>query len=428
MLRLMNEVEMTKILKFNQKLIGGLCFSVAILLVCLYKYNTKVELDMRLEKHSSDTLAENGGGVTGLPERNQGLNTTHVYGPGAASGATHGEGTPRPGGGETVVKQQPSGDTPAVSHQSSGDSALSEKLSKQLETLKQLFGPANNDTDLKDLYGWRGLGPEQGLYNFTVVTAMMDIGRGAWPNQSRPYKTYLLYMLRLLMMDINLVLFVDPPAVTFVEWMRQGREKRTHIFVMGFKELPYYKYRDRIAEIMNSTEYKKDNELVRDKLCESYIPEYDILQLAKIYFLDRTVRENPFKTSYFIWMDGGYGHGVNVFPADHLWIPKGLFEHSDKLTFVERTPGVKHFEAKKDKIHKLSINVLPGGFCGGGSEVIKEIYKRQQEQMEEWMRQGVVDDDQTMNMLIFYKYPSMFNIVKGDWFEAFKLFHSPKQT
>lgn len=153
---------MTRILKFNQKLIGGLCFSVAVLLVCLYEYNTTVDLNMRLEKHSLDTLAENGGSIKGLSERKQGVNTTQMSGPGVASVAPHGEVRPRPGGGDTVLKQPPSGNTPFVSHQSSGDTALSEELSKQLETLKQLFGPANNDTDLKDLYAWRGLGPERG--------------------------------------------------------------------------------------------------------------------------------------------------------------------------------------------------------------------------------------------------------------------------
>ncbi|XP_059141216.1 protein HtrL-like [Physella acuta] len=328
----------------------------------------------------------------------------------------------KPGGGDKKVDVVTTTERPRV--EADEEKMRKERLDKQLEELKALFGPEGNNTDLKMLYSWKGLGPEKGLYNFTVVTAMMDIGRGSWSNQSRPYKTYLLYMLRLLMMDINLVLFVDPQAATFVEWMRQGREHRTKVYLMVFKDLPYYKLKDRMREIMNSTEYKKDNELVRDKLCESYIPEYDILQLSKLYFMDRAARENPFKTTYFMWMDGGYGHGNNVYPPNNLWIPKGLFEYPNQVTFINRNPGVEHYRSVKDKIHKLSINILAGNFFSGGGENFKELYRLQQEQVGEWMEQGVVDDDQTMYMLIYYKKPSLFRLVTGDWYDVFKLFNA----
>ncbi|XP_059168872.1 protein HtrL-like [Physella acuta] len=270
---------------------------------------------------------------------------------------------------------------------------------------------------------WEGFGPEKGLYNFTVVTAMLDIGRGTWTSQVRPYNIYLLYMQRLLRMDVNIVVYVDVKARPFIEWMRRGREGRTRVVLVRLEELPYYRYRDRMSEIMRSPEYQRDNELYQKKLCESYVPEYDILQLSKLYFVERTVRENPFKNTYFMWMDGGYGHGKNVYPSDELWIPKNLFEYPDKITFIEREPGVKQFEARKNILHKISINILQGLFFAGGGEAFLELYRLQQEQVVEWMEQGVVDDDQTMYMLIYYKKPSLFRLVAGDWYDVFTLFN-----
>ncbi|CAL1535271.1 unnamed protein product, partial [Lymnaea stagnalis] len=79
--------------------------------------------------------------------------------------------------------------------------------------------------------GWEGFGPERGVYNFTVVTAMLDIGRGAWDEQSRPYNTYLLYMQQMLRLDVNVAVFVDPKGRPFIDWMRRGREGRTHVVV-----------------------------------------------------------------------------------------------------------------------------------------------------------------------------------------------------
>ncbi|KAH9488274.1 hypothetical protein Btru_063850 [Bulinus truncatus] len=323
-------------------------------------------------------------------------------------------------------------------------------------------------------------------------------------------------MTNVLKLDINLVIFADTKARTFLEKMRRGREKHTRIFNSTLVDLPYYrqdghgtlvdfpyyrqvghctlvefpyyrqvghctlvdlpyyrqdghctlidfpyyrqvghctlvdlpyyrqrctqaspiplgcamlteletrfllyiygiifgyiKYRDRMAEIMNSSEYKKDNQLVEQKLCESYIPEYDILQLSKLYFINRTVWENPFSTSYFMWMDGGYAHGHDVFPKNFLWFLQNLFEFSDKVTFMERPPGVKAFEDKIDKFHKLSINILAGNFFAGGAGLLKELCEMQRHLVDEWVKKGVVDDDQTMYMLMYYKKPSLFRL------------------
>ena len=79
------------------------------------------------------------------------------------------------------------------------------------------------------------------MYNFTLVTAMLDIGRGAWSDQARPYNTYLLYMQRVLRLDVSMVVYIDKKGKPFVEWMRRGREKRTKIIIIDVKDLPYNK-------------------------------------------------------------------------------------------------------------------------------------------------------------------------------------------
>ncbi|XP_055891017.1 protein HtrL-like isoform X2 [Biomphalaria glabrata] len=270
---------------------------------------------------------------------------------------------------------------------------------------------------------WEGFGPERGLYNFTVVTAMLDIGRGSWQQQSRKYNQYLLYMQRVLRLDVNVVVYVDEKGKPFIEWMRRGREKHTSIVVTSLTELPYYRHKDRITEIMNSPAYQQDNELVINKLCESYIPEYDILQLSKLHFINRTVWENPFSTTYFLWLDGGYSHGQDVFPQNNIWIPKDLFEHATQVTFMERAPGVKVFQKDRDRLHKMSINVLAGNFFAGGSEALKELCEMQRQLVDEWMTLGIVDDDQTMYMWMYYKKPSLFHLVSADWEDVFKLFN-----
>ena len=67
---------------------------------------------------------------------------------------------------------------------------------------------------------------------------------------------------------------------------------------------------------MDSEEYRRDNELVQKGLCEATIPEYDILQWSKLYFLNDIIQSNPFQNDYFVWIDGGYGRGEEIHPKD----------------------------------------------------------------------------------------------------------------
>lgn len=274
---------------------------------------------------------------------------------------------------------------------------------------------------------WPGFGPEKGLYNFTVVTALIDIGRGEWTNnQDRKYSTYLLYMQRMLRLDVNMVVFIEGKGRPFIDWMRRGRNHRTHVIDISLKDLPYHAYRDRFAAIMESDTYRRDNELFSTRKAEAISPEYDILQLSKFYFLDRAVHVNPFNTSYFIWLDAGYGHGEDVHPKDGVWVPQNLFNHAHQLTFIERSPGALHFKSQKHKLHKMSINIIAGLFFGGGKEVIRQVYKLQQAEVGRWLEAGVVDDDQTMYMMLYYQAPGLFHLVSGDWKDVFTLFNAHK--
>ncbi|GFN93012.1 protein htrl-like [Plakobranchus ocellatus] len=279
-------------------------------------------------------------------------------------------------------------------------------------------------TDSMMAMAWTGFGPEKGLYNFTVVTALVDIGRGSWGRQERGYSQYLLYMQRMLRLDVNMVIFVGAKGRPFIDWMRRGRGTRTYVVETSIQDLPYFRYRDRFKEIMESEQYQRDNDLVRKGLAEAVSPEYDIIQLSKFYFVDRAVQMNVFNTSYFIWLDAGYGKGANIHPKDGVWVPKNLFEYADQLTFIERGQGALYHEPKKEYLHKVSLNIIAGLFFGGGSEVVQEAYRRQQREVMRWVEEGIVDDDQTMYMLLYYQEPAMFHLVQGDWLEVFKLFNS----
>ena len=265
-----------------------------------------------------------------------------------------------------------------------------------------------------------------GPSNLTVVTALFDIGRKDWPGYKREYRKYLEYLSQIMKLRTNIIAFVDSEAAEAVRRMRRPYAEKTRVVELRLQDLPYFRYRDRMQEIMNSEEYRRDNPLATGGNPEANYPEYDIVTLSKAYFLDQATRMDPFNSSYFVWLDGGYAHGDNVYPEDGVWRPRNLFEHSDKVTMIERKKGVEFYREDMHRLHKLSIAVLNGGFVGGGKKVLQRLQAMSQEVVADWLKRGVVDDDQSLMMMVYYKDPCMFRLVHGDWHDAFRLFHQPK--
>ena len=99
------------------------------------------------------------------------------------------------------------------------------------------------------------------------------------------------------------------------------------------------------------------------------------------------------------------------------------FEHSDKVTFIERE-SVEKFRQDADRLHKLSVNIIAGLFFAGGRRALQRLYALQRELIADWLKRGIVDDDQTIYVLMYYREPELFRLVPGDWNDVFQLFNS----
>ncbi|XP_076435932.1 protein HtrL-like [Babylonia areolata] len=262
--------------------------------------------------------------------------------------------------------------------------------------------------------------------NFTVVTAMFDIGRGAWQSEyARPYRHYLSFLEPLMKLQVNVVAFADSLAASVIRGARHGQSLRTRVVEMEVEDLPYFRLRDKFRAIMDSDNYSTGNPLVSSRHPEANVPEYDVLMLSKVHFVMEAMRIDPFNSSYFIWLDGGYGHGQEgVVPEDGEWYPQNLFRHGDKVTVVELGRGwVEEARGHAHRLHTIRGAIIVGGFFGGGREALRRLYRLEREVVKGWMERGVVDDDQSCRMMAYYLDPSLFRLVSGDWWDVFRLFN-----
>lgn len=88
--------------------------------------------------------------------------------------------------------------------------------------------------------------------NPTIVTALMDIGRGSWALYNRPYHLYQNFMKPLLALDVHLYVFCDKHGADFVRKNRLIYLNKTVIHILSLSDLPYYKYFPTIKRIMEN--------------------------------------------------------------------------------------------------------------------------------------------------------------------------------
>uniref|UniRef100_A0A915AE91 Uncharacterized protein n=1 Tax=Parascaris univalens TaxID=6257 RepID=A0A915AE91_PARUN len=265
------------------------------------------------------------------------------------------------------------------------------------------------------------------LSGFTIVTALLDIGRGGWWEYRRPLEKYYRYLDNLLELKVNLMIFVDQKSVDYIHERRKRfhLERLTKVITITLAELPLHQYINQISQIIDYEQrgngWKPEWDDSMRVHPEAKSATYDILVNSKSFFLYNASIENPFMTENFIWLDAGYGHGNRaIFPRDFNWNPS---LPPEKISLIKVTPDF-------DKISRYSIKdlyrkdwaVISGGFLGGNRYAINRFHRFYHRLVLDLISQRFVDDDQTALVLLIQQQPTLFNVVHGDWFDAFRLF------
>lgn len=274
------------------------------------------------------------------------------------------------------------------------------------------------------MYRWKKKPPASrptAQHPVTIVSALLNLHREKWPYFRRPFETYLDYAENLLLLNVPLVLYVDQGAESFVSKLRAGKENLTRIKVINVTDLDFHKqYYAQVEEIMSSEEFKQNHALLTHP--EGFSPDYNILMNSKLSLLYNATVDNVFSSRYFFWVDMGYGHGDgNVYPKSGNWIPQNIMNYDDRISYIELNP-VKYVRTIFDIYKRKVPPFLNGGFFGGSAWSVQEYYWLHREMWDLFLMHGMVDDDQTLAVLCYFKKPSLFNLFEGWWYDAFNMF------
>uniref|UniRef100_A0A8R1TY55 Uncharacterized protein n=1 Tax=Onchocerca volvulus TaxID=6282 RepID=A0A8R1TY55_ONCVO len=269
--------------------------------------------------------------------------------------------------------------------------------------------------------------PKVTTSGFTLVTALLDIGRGDWWEYRRPLESYYGFMENVLKLKVNLVIFVDQKSMKHVYTQRKLHqlEHITKVIPITLAELPLHRYMNLAMKIIADEQSGKSWNQQWDRSMSSHpeakSAEYDILMNSKSYFLYNASKMNPFKSEFFAWLDAGYAHGnQSIFPSSFHWHPTLVRK---KITLIKVTPSYDSiFRYTITDLYRKNWAVVSGGFLGGDIYSLNRFHQLHHNLVVDMIHQNYVDDDQTALVLLIQQHPSLFNVVHGDWFDAFSLF------
>ena len=285
--------------------------------------------------------------------------------------------------------------------------------------------------------------------NYTLVTSFVDIGRGNWSYFSRSNDAYLNYSVRLLQLNVPLILFIEHKFVDFVKLYREGKENVTKIITITVQDLEYYKLHQDVSEaqkiVQQSVRLMNNKDVSFDTHPEVFSPEYVIVMASKVSLVKEAIRLNPFHSSFFYWIDFGFGRSDDYFPSDSCWAPRNIMKSpksKDKVVIMELSPiyfpwssfnlkAIWHYLTRPkvrtvdDFIRHMDSVFVMGTFFGGAKEAMLEFDALYKQVFNDALARGYTDDDQTIITLCYISRNDLFYSVYSfnSWFQMLLLFH-----
>jgi hypothetical protein len=257
----------------------------------------------------------------------------------------------------------------------------------------------------------------------TITTAFFDIKRKE-NGDGRSIDEYFEWIKHTLQLNCNLYVVTEDK---FRDFFLNNRPKHLpmHMKIIKFEESHYYRYYDKIKDILQSPAYKA--KVMHPNRVECILPEYNIIQYSKFHYIEMAIQENPFNSSSFFWMDAGLSRfflDVDIsrpFPSKTL--QDFLTANQDKI-IIQKRHDLDTYKID-DSFVWNSANLLSGGMFGGGKDVVLKIGEKvEQVFVNKMLKCNSVNNEQLALAMVWKEIPNSFITppnVFGGHFSLFKL-------
>lgn len=241
-----------------------------------------------------------------------------------------------------------------------------------------------------------------------LVSAYLDIGRQKWQVFQRSLDQYFNNFLPYTKIKHEMIVFMDE---NHIERLRILCKDATHIKILPlniqFMENHIYAYRqlDREREIMKSETFQRliQHRIHHPECCK---PEYNIMQHAKIDFVNYVINHKLSNAEYYAWTDFGYFQLHNRIPKYPLDLNKFdlsrvNFQGMNDITEIDNNT-IYTLQNAPEKV---------GGFFYLANKSLMAQYQQVYHEIShEFHKMGIVDDDQHIMIKCVFRKPELFKV------------------
>jgi hypothetical protein len=244
----------------------------------------------------------------------------------------------------------------------------------------------------------------------TLVTALLDIGRG---RLGRPFTEHYIYLLeRLLASDLPMVVYIEPEHEDLV-W-RYREPYNTRVVALRKSDLEALPWFDKVQRIRQSPAWREQAGWLPGSPQEA-LAHYNPLVMSKMRWLADVARENPFKSAGVYWADAGLLSTVSADLLHAPVMPARVLEAAKEFLLIE-------FPYRAAEIHGFprrelaqfagvgSVDRVPrGGFFGGAPERVTDVAALYDELLETTLDAGFMGTEESLFTILAYRHPRRFS-------------------
>jgi hypothetical protein len=242
------------------------------------------------------------------------------------------------------------------------------------------------------------------MNNSTVITALYDIDRDK-SGDGRTIEQYLNWFSKTLQLNVPMVVYTEEKFKNFV---LKNKHDNLKLIVKPFSEIPYYKYNDKIVDILNNKQYKL--KISDPHRIECNLSFYNIIQYSKFDWIVDTIKEKYFDTEYYFWMDAGCSRFFEDVDPNITWPSNYDILSKDKFN-IQGNLNTLYYNISDIENYIWDSNcILVGTLFGGTKRVCIDMATKVKSQFEFYLDNNIVNNEQIILGYIFKKNPSIFNV------------------
>ncbi|KNC76823.1 hypothetical protein SARC_10697 [Sphaeroforma arctica JP610] len=250
----------------------------------------------------------------------------------------------------------------------------------------------------------------------TLVTALFDLGRYSHKAENmeekfkaRSFEKYQAWFVDILKLNSCLVIYIEEESEALV-WEHRNKNNTVVHVIQNITE--GYENLSAIKKVLNDESYT--SQVVRPGRPEMKFAAYGVTMFKKIDFVKESVVANPFRSEYFFWLDGGYGHGRRMpdFGTEVWPDPKKVREYVSpyQVFILQADQPDSHNCADLRATFMNHKTAMAGGFFGGKAQPLLDFHTSFHRQLDKTLEMGIMDDDQAVFFASWCEQHSLFQM------------------